>query len=1420
MKKLIISVVFFVCALLAQVLTPTVLANDLDGFKSDVLFLANNPSVEGVLFFVPFGSNPDPSFEKHRVDEASMDFICDNDCSQYNIGANFGTFYKGGNYKRARQHQMNWALEIANLESNNLGSIAGVINDEGIENVIVRIGVGNKSFGFNSAHDYVTFLQQLSGAVHGAPFYAIAGPNEPDIETWSIPGCQPPNQADPAPVRHAFYECAAPQLKEYMDIVIAGAPSNVKLLSPAFNMTSFMFHDDTGLKDDDGNKLIDGIPMAMLRHGANFGGLHAIAGNLYPNNNTMQNYWNDGIAPVIAQLGKPVVITETGPWGDSLKTVHIGYDTSIYDEYDTTEDEFYLSPIRGLVEKDVGMIRRDLVAQGYQAYCAAPRYRANLRVGSKEIIEKFLQLFSSHTLTLDSTQVLDFTNAKTPLWRNVDGKRYQFASIEEFFGFEDTKILNPSDAEIRSGAINSLLSDDQRCTQSIALLKQVQEMCNRLVDPSSCTLRDRPIPDSGFTYQTLYEAVDTLPEPDSDKYQSSCHYWSNEINTSQTQNVIRALETAPLYLDRVYRTAFLIVAIEQIPEQRNKVFNFFLGNNKTADNKEVIVISFKVPDVGTNAGNNMPGDTYLDWADPLTLTRDSLITQDAQENNTTKRLDFVSALQNSAGSAFNQQKSDRIYCNDNGGGSGATTHCNPQTTPLGRAVVDIVNGQARSSELANKMLCDDFDLETSDIINDPAHLNSSPASQTLFSDEFGRQLVSQLLPESAQTTLNSNWKISDNTYPNLGDSKTNIDTYLVYPVGVELGTVEAALSGAFFTQDELKSLNRDDPYQRQGFEMDDTIQNFDGGDDSHSFKDPDDLEEYYDLVNDPNKTTPLYRPKEKTFSGSVSDIVQKPARILGGTLGYWMRTIQLGLHKLVSVPHQYLATCKTTEEFLLGKCGGEDVSPKIIKDTTPILADMGQYCGAETAWITNTSGNYKIKRMGTVIDDVTSPGYFVNSGSPLKIDARAFTVDGATLVTTNNIETMNPGQQIANGRCDGAGAHVKLKYLPDIAHSPGKLNVEGYWDTDGYLLEYSGAVTDNIATNLGFSLNVKPGYYKFFPDKAGCFSSNVVHVNKDGTWTQDNSNSSYFQMTNSTTLGHTHYCGQVVMNSNMPGAGDKQKLAEDVRGCSFKPPYHLELNGACGGLSHDNESNLWETLKRDDSPDEPKPTGKDDNPDETKPVLSIAGLARYQNIFNFSFIQPTGGEYKCDNLFPNVVAEVECGKPYTGNPLGCDVLSQSCAVGVSNCVEKPNHPCTVENLQAKIMAYVEKEVATGRGKPITSKEALGRAQSASKICLKESTGDATRFNQGCVTNETLDYSVGLFQINMLAHDCHETFIDFGTATNPWCILDPSPEATSKRADCVIQLQDPDYNIQKMLELSSGGTNWFPWKHAKDMCEIN
>ena len=105
----------------------------------------------------------------------------------------------------------------------------------------------------------------------------------------------------PAHAQELNYQCVGNGLANYMNEVIKGTSglSNIRLLTPAFNMTSFTFQSIVG---------------AMDNGGANWAGIYGLAGNIYNVDGRGITSWLDEKK---AQLpsglkSKPIILTETG----------------------------------------------------------------------------------------------------------------------------------------------------------------------------------------------------------------------------------------------------------------------------------------------------------------------------------------------------------------------------------------------------------------------------------------------------------------------------------------------------------------------------------------------------------------------------------------------------------------------------------------------------------------------------------------------------------------------------------------------------------------------------------------------------------------------------------------------------------------------------------------------------------------------------------------------------------------------------------------------------------------------------------------------------------------------------------------------------------------------------------------------------
>jgi len=182
-----------------------------------------------------------------------------NSCQKF--GINSAAFFSQDQwfYQKSSSFNMGWTLEIADC-TNPQATISGLQRAAATGQIpIIRIGVGNSAYGCTDPNAYVSFLQQVAPTV-STPVYAIAGPNEPDAEHWAGPSCV----GDPVQI-----DCIAQTTTSYMNSILArrwDLPTNVRLVSPAFNITSWTFTP---------------IIQAMKANNARFSDLDAVSGNVY-----------------------------------------------------------------------------------------------------------------------------------------------------------------------------------------------------------------------------------------------------------------------------------------------------------------------------------------------------------------------------------------------------------------------------------------------------------------------------------------------------------------------------------------------------------------------------------------------------------------------------------------------------------------------------------------------------------------------------------------------------------------------------------------------------------------------------------------------------------------------------------------------------------------------------------------------------------------------------------------------------------------------------------------------------------------------------------------------------------------------------------------------------------------------------------
>lgn len=675
--------------------------------------------------------------------------------------------------------------------------------------------------------------------------------------------------------------------------------------------------------------------------------------------------------------------------------------------------EYYISPLLGFQPKNSTEIASDLIKQGYEARCAAPGFAIKLEQSGVEWMERYLSCgadgkhcnspnngggsvlgglgIGGRTDDIGPNPIgnrvtsllsVDYRDALIPIFRDLDQVPQLKRSLEDYFGYKSPPNDSYSAAELKSAPINSLLSRQERCTQSARSLRARDEMCKKLKDPSTCALYSAAVPDSKYTVKTLWDDYQAfLTKAATDDYKA-CGDLMGVTDSDSNFNLKQAMLNLPLQIENAYRLAFLVTTIRTKVPLSGHMMNLFqhpkrgpLGDSPDPAHV-VIVTAFKVPDITTNkiAEGTPSGDTHFD--DPAILTRNVLIPSTVREKLDADGQEQRKQLLDTFLTQVDQKEQDdhtmEIQCMISGVSS---QQCKD---PLTRALVDIINSQSLV-EKANEdnkdenltstqkeeramLECDDNAAETPTQIFDPADLHPLDNPGRRFSIDYGVALLEHLFddethlrdadspfdPTYADTNtmkkdateqwgLKSIFHVIPGNRP-FGDDPTlrAVKQFIVYPEGYDLKTVEAVLGGTFFSSQQIEQL-QDKSKDYQSFEVKDDKVSFEGGNIGHTYTDHTVRkhgvycgDQYFS--NGEWKVDPC---PERSFSFTLAQTKQPHhAGILGGRLGFWIHTIQQSLYQSSSAMHAYLQNCASTEEFLLDQCGGATTNNLGITDAS------------------------------------------------------------------------------------------------------------------------------------------------------------------------------------------------------------------------------------------------------------------------------------------------------------------------------------------------------------------------------------------------------------------------------------------------------------------------------------------------------
>ena len=673
-----------------------------------------------------------------------------------------------------------------------------------------------------------------------------------------------------------------------------------------------------------------------------------IQGNFTASNNASGISVNSGhyynaeekelVLQALAQGPKLFYIGEAG-WGGAVAT---------------TVDDYYLYPIDGLAQGGTDQIASSLVNQGYQVHCTTPKITVLAQQGGLfDLVPP-----GEVTVGVDASQNYDYTDAKFPLLRSILNNGLM-NSLENFWGFRDTSSENQKEKQVNSAPIYSLLSLKQQCEQQIKQLESVEALCNKLEDPATCALYES-VPDTSYDTKTLLEAYRNSG--------SSCGTFyggTPKSLTEEQQQIKDGLANVSLYLNKAYRLAFLVVTAETKGQlDAPNAFNFLGKDPETGEARpgeqaphEVRVIAFKVPDVATNKDPNDPG--FYD--DALSLTKNVLVPEaeiKKQKNDESqRRVDFLDAT-------LNPGQTDLLIPPINCGGN-----CGQ---PLSQALVNMIN--------ANRISCQagpqDLRYEPSDDIGTPTDVSSSEGRT--FTEPEGD--IVQALEERQQTGPDTSFDfLGQVTLNTQGDGQSQLVSYLVYPAGAEIESIEDTLAGYLYTDAGVKSFKAN-PDIPKYFKFNDVIQEFDTTKPQVGVNAPEDHPCRQQPANIPTSPDDPLTNRQPCTAEAYLEANQGDSapRVLGGWLGSLTRGIQKSLHNIGTTFHDYIASCTTTEDFLLGKCSGESSTGSAGSGTK--LSGEGEYC---IDWeLANSSINVEALKQNVRSYLTSLPYTFNQPGSP------------------------------------------------------------------------------------------------------------------------------------------------------------------------------------------------------------------------------------------------------------------------------------------------------------------------------------------------------------------------------------------------------------------------------------------------------
>lgn len=952
------------------------------------------------------------------------------------IGNNLAVpFGSGGNYNEAK-----YTLALLTGHES-VSHIAALINGSS-STVIVRLGAGGGALGPQDPNEYANMLRQVSEAVGGKHFVATAGQNEAncsdqeympvdDLVNYSKVVGERTGDLNmtliTGQIDHYCGNPARPRPEVYISRLVAEVP-NLEGLALPFYITPGTPNAQSTVDYFKNYANSTSLPVYVTESGpylansmAEFTKAVPMVLAEVPQIEAFLLFNSQGINP-------DGNFTYTRPfWNPACREA---FRTQCTDPEEVLricgqampQDDYYIYKIDGLdqstgaspQDRAVGIFH-DLVDQGYQAHCSVPTMTMSGERGGdySRLMELIRDGRALPPGVYDITTTISYNaeTAQVPLWRRLPGTEPgPKTSLEDYFGYKPKQGNDAIGEEIAAGVAYWNLEPVAQCTLQVSILETIDKMCQQLTQPTACALYQK-LNNSSYTTQTLLPAFKSMNK--------SCYqvFHDSQNLTADEQTIVKALSEVPLYLDKAYRMAFLVISAEIEQDKRGfnppEFFNFFTSTNPgTGTSKhEVRVIAFKIPDVATNKER---GEIYYD--DPISISRNTWQSADYQENRIKAQEDEKIAFKNKP------PLGTRVTCPD--------PICND---PLTKALVDIIN-RTEDPQVGNscKVSAESLGSDPSSQIYDYGSLyseNPGETSKTVDGEPkapFAGQTFKQSLnmvkdlfmnpPEQQENPQRASFDFLsklDIKIENHGPG-ADVNAYLVYPMGYELEDVEKTIVAIFSPEEDLedhKSAVNEKPY----FSIDGLDAEVNSQRETYSFGDAG-----VDCPP-PDPETGVVPPCTKRVDISVAaGSNDRAPRILGGRLGHLIRSVEKSLFHEESDFWNFIDSCKTTEEFLTGRCGGRREESR---------------ASASNPSTTDTGGT------GTCVPVPRGPCSVENLKTYLGGDERKATI--ASIICNRESRGLSyyaDGRPVINNGCttgQSADYSVGLFQINAMAHCPG-----------------------------------------------------------------------------------------------------------------------------------------------------------------------------------------------------------------------------------------------------------------------------------------------------------------------------------------------------------------------------------------------